>query len=258
MYRSNRHKDPALVHKRDVKFAQPFKTPAPAIAQQREQPTRKRKRVSYKENGVEDEEEDDGRRKKRKTDDDAFDDDVLGELAPNINKLFPIYEPKPSDKVFSQRFSIPGMTTKDGKYINLSLSGTALGIRPIVKLLPRPLHNPMAEHAIVLYDPTIDDRESDEERLERLREEAKEAERKASEAKVEGLYNPHKSLRELLGENRSQKKLSQKVPVVIDPILSKILRPHQIEGVKACISSRHVQSSYLLLVPVSLYVGDDR
>ncbi|CCA66360.1 probable RAD54-DNA-dependent ATPase of the Snf2p family [Serendipita indica DSM 11827] len=259
MYRSNRHKDPALAHIRDMKFAQPFKTPASAILQQREQPTRKRKRVSYKENAIEDEGEGDYRRKKRKTDkDDEFEDDPLGERAPNINKSFPVYEPKPSDKVFAQRFTIPGMKTKDGKYISVGLSGTALGVRPIVKLLPRPLHDPMAEHSIVLYDPTIDDRESDEERLERLREEAKEEERKAARAKIEGLYNPHKSLRELLGEDQTRKKLSQKVPVVIDPVLSKILRPHQIEGVKflyRCTSGMVVENQYGCIMADGMGLG---
>jgi DNA repair and recombination RAD54-like protein len=47
-----------------------------------------------------------------------------------------------------------------------------------------------------------------------------------------GLYNPHKSLRELLGEGGDKKEKAPKVPVVIDPVLSKVLRPHQIEGVK--------------------------
>ncbi len=50
-------------------------------------------------------------------------------------------------------------------------------------------------------------------------------------AKVAGLYNPHKTLKDLLG-GTDRRKISEKVPVVIDPTLSRILRPHQIEGVK--------------------------
>ena len=43
---------------------------------------------------------------------------------------------------------------------------------------------------------------------------------------------PHKSLKAILGIVDVKKKADVKVPVVIDPRLSKMLRPHQIEGVK--------------------------
>ena len=95
----------------------------------------------------------------------------------------------------------------------------------------------MADHAIVLFDPTIDLLEAPEERAEREKEEAatkKEEERKAALEKAGG-PNPHKSLREILGLDKKEdgkKKRLVKVPVVIAPILSKVLRPHQIEGVK--------------------------
>jgi DNA repair and recombination RAD54-like protein len=46
------------------------------------------------------------------------------------------------------------------------------------------------------------------------------------------MYNPHKSLKDLLGEGRDKKTKVNKVPVVIDPRLTKVLRPHQVEGVK--------------------------
>jgi DNA repair and recombination RAD54-like protein len=51
-----------------------------------------------------------------------------------------------------------------------------------------------------------------------------------------GMFNPHKSLKDLLGEGKDKKKVD-KVPVVIDPRLTKVLRPHQVEGVKvpACL-----------------------
>ena len=92
----------------------------------------------------------------------------------------------------------------------------------------------MADHAIVLYDPTIDERETEEEKQERLKEEAKQKAAEEAAAKVQGLYNPHKSLRKLLGEESTSqdKRKRAKVPVVIDPVLGKILRPHQVEGVK--------------------------
>lgn len=91
----------------------------------------------------------------------------------------------------------------------------------------------MADHAIVLYDPTVDTLETVEEREEREKEEA--AQKKEEERKRligEG-PNPHKSLREILGldDGKGKPKL-KKVPVVIDPRLAKVLRPHQVEGVK--------------------------
>lgn len=236
MYLKDPLKDDPLAHQRALALTKPFKTPAAAKTHQREQPTRKRKRVSYKENAPDDD-EDDGRRSKKKKDDTYG--EPLGEVV-NINRSFPIYEAKPSSEVFIKRFSIPEMTNKDGKSVRLHLSNVALGIRPPKILLPRPLHDPMAEHAVVLYDPTVDDRETDEERLERLKEEAKEQAKKDAAAKVVGMYNPHKSLREILGENTTKKKMSEKVPVVIDPVLSKILRPHQIEGVKVSIFCKSV------------------
>jgi DNA repair and recombination RAD54-like protein len=230
MYRRDGlERDTASVQQRSLVLVKAFKTPAVA-APPREQPTRKRKRVSYKENADENDgtnSESDGPRKKRK----RFDEYTpLAELTANINASFPIYEPKPRQRVFTQRFAIPTMKNKDGSTIKLLTSNVSLGIRPPIQILPKPLHDPMADHAVVLYDPTVDDRETDEERLERLKGEAKEKARKEAEAKVIGMHNPHKSLRELLGG--STKKVSKRVPVVIDPILSKILRPHQIEGVR--------------------------
>jgi len=230
MYRRDGfERDTASVQQRSLVLVKTFKTPSNA-APPREQPTRKRKRVSYKENADDNDgnnSESDGQRKKRK----KFDEYTpLAELTVNINNSFPVYEPKPRQHVFTQRFAIPAMRNKDGSTVKLPTSNVSLGIRPPIQILPRPLHDPMADHAVVLYDPTIDDRETDEERLERLKEEAKEKARKEAEAKVVGMHNPHKSLRDLLGG--SKKKVSKRVPVVIDPVLSKILRPHQVEGVR--------------------------
>ena len=83
----------------------------------------------------------------------------------------------------------------------------------------------MADHAIVLYDPTIDDRPE----LEDMDDAKREEERKRKEAEAKG---PHKSLKSILGIQDPTKKTESKVPVVIDPKLAKILRPHQIEGMK--------------------------
>ena len=88
---------------------------------------------------------------------------------------------------------------------------------------------------------------------EREKEEAKEREAKEALEKNAGLYNPHKSLRAILGGGNQQKKKNPHVAVVIDPRLSKVLRPHQVEGVKACHSFEtlvQVLTPHIVLIQV--------
>lgn len=107
-----------------------------------------------------------------------------------------------------------------------SLSHASLGARRHPTLIPRPLHNPMDDHAIVLFDPTIDDKPNPEDmKAAEFHEEMKK--------KEELNKGPHRSLKAILGiVDEKKNKQVVKVPVVIDPRLSKVLRPHQIEGVK--------------------------
>ncbi|KAF8505017.1 Rad54 N terminal-domain-containing protein [Hysterangium stoloniferum] len=72
----------------------------------------------------------------------------------------------------------------------------------------RPLHDPMQDHVIVLYDPTIDERETDEEGKECMKEEERVNAIKEVQEKNKGLFNSPKSLRSLLGE-RQQKNQKQ-------------------------------------------------
>lgn len=213
----------------------PFKPPTSSAIIERVQPKRKRKSISYK--GAQgdggDSDSDTGpKRKKKKEEDGAWNEQEL--LA--AVKHYPVYKPKPFDHVFgNRRFSMPSMKTKNGDAIQLIPTNMSLGTRPPVKIIPRPLHDPMEDHAIVLYDPTIDDRETDEERLERERAEEKERSAKEAREKTVGMFNPHKRLKDLLGEGKDRKTKVDKVPVVIDPRLTKVLRPHQVEGVKVSI-----------------------
>lgn len=220
-----------------IRVNKPFKPPTLVNASERVQPQRKRKRVSYKDAaGDENDSEDDARNKKKKKGDKDGTYDNREELKAAI-KTYPVYKPKPFDML--RRFSMPTMTNKSGEKVHTVPSNVSLGIRPLAKIPPRPLHDPMEDHAIVLYDPTIDDRETDEEKKEREKEEAKDRAAKEAQQKTAGMYNPHKNLRALLGEDMKKKEKVQKVPVVIDPRLVKVLRPHQVEGVKVSISSPH-------------------
>lgn len=214
-------------YQESTRINKPFKVPTPAI--RRVQPQRKRKRISYKENrGADGDTDSDSGSKTKKRRPSADTACPLEEISP-----FPVYKPKPFNELFGpRRYTIPVMTNKNGEIIKTIQSNPSLGIRPQIQIIPRPLHDPMEDHAIVLYDPTLDTRETDEERKAREKEELRVQAEKEAREKTAGQYNPHKSLRELLGGGKDKKAHSKKVPVVIDPRLSKVLRPHQVEGVK--------------------------
>ncbi|ODV89174.1 hypothetical protein CANCADRAFT_27244 [Tortispora caseinolytica NRRL Y-17796] len=105
-----------------------------------------------------------------------------------------------------------------------------LGTRRRPNFIARPLHDPCGEFAIVLYDPTIPIPAKDTAPFTLSQE-----------------LNPipapppppeppkksrHKSLADILGIKDEDPNDRPKVPVVLDPRLAKVLRPHQIEGVQ--------------------------
>ncbi|KAL0063734.1 DNA-dependent ATPase protein rad54 [Marasmius tenuissimus] len=240
-----------------TRINKPFKPPSFSTAVERVQPARKRKRVSYKGQQGQDSDSDPdsgGKKKKKKDDRDGSflnEEELLAAV-----KHYPVYKPKPFEQV--RRFSMPSMTNKDGECVALVPTNISLGIRPPTKLIPRPLHDPMADHAIVLYDPTIDDRETDEEKREREKEEAKARAEKEALEKTAGMFNPHKSLKALLGEDKGKKEKVEKVPVVIDPRLTKVLRPHQVEGVKflfKCTTGMLVDNQYGCIMADEMGLG---
>lgn len=113
-----------------------------------------------------------------------------------------------------------------------------LGTKAKVVLEPRPLHDPSDELAIVLYDPTVDGeiiatQESNPSTQETEKEESKTEETNGiNHRKMLSNGVKNKTLRELLGDSNPKQKKFPNVPVVIDPKLAKILRPHQVEGVR--------------------------
>lgn len=110
-----------------------------------------------------------------------------------------------------------------------------LGTRRKLILPPRALHDPTSEFAIVLYDPTVD-------RFSDLEEKPKEPTPASEDNDYNENFDDHlrkkrkteKSLAEILGiyKNKNPDEEFPDVPVVIDPRLAKILRPHQVAGVK--------------------------
>ncbi|KTW27723.1 hypothetical protein T552_02163 [Pneumocystis carinii B80] len=127
------------------------------------------------------------------------------------NSLVQVRDPT---EVLKQKFIIPMKDKeKENKYDKNRVPRALGTLRPI-KLIPKPLYDPCGEFSIVLYDPTIDNVLKEEEEIEIPK----------SVSKI------HKPLAEMLGIKKEKKYTN--VAVVIDPKLSKMLRPHQIEGVK--------------------------
>lgn len=191
----------------------PFKCPgvagrSPAI----DRPSRKRRRVDY--TGADDSVD---------ADKPYSNNDRLALATRDANR-FPVFQAQDKGIVFRKAFSIP-LINKDTTAYNPNRPPPTLGLRQGAVFVPKPLHDPSGEFAIVLYDPTVDDKPKDLPKLE--------LEKGKVEA-VDKLDAPlvHKSLAEILGIKKKVDDDHPRVPVVIDPRLAKILRPHQVEGVK--------------------------
>ncbi|CCJ29865.1 unnamed protein product [Pneumocystis jirovecii] len=165
---------------------------------------RKKRKILYVNNDLEEKEDDFFRKENEKTQ----------------NESYPVFQAKDVSTVLKRKFKVPMIDKSElnGQWKN-RLPPVLGTLRP-VKFVPRPLHDPCGEFSIVLYDPTIDDFHDKEE----------EENRKEIPEKPKNGPKTHKSLAEILGIKKQEK--YPNVAVVIDPKLSKILRPHQIEGVK--------------------------
>lgn len=194
------------------RLIKPFKCPGSATARVSSKPARKRRKVSYADadGSVED------------GDRPYSNDDRLAIASRDVNK-FPVFIPKDKDSVFRLRFAVP-LIKKEATEYNASRPAPLLGMRQGRVFVAKPLHDPSGEFAIVLYDPTVDDVPSASQ---------EEGGTKPAEPEPVKLDAPlvHKSLADILGIKKKVEEF-KRVPVVIDPRLAKVLRPHQIEGVK--------------------------
>lgn len=136
-----------------------------------------------------------------------------------------------------RNFTIP-FTRGDGKRYESANRGPApaLGTKRRAILPPRALHDPTSEFAIVLYDPTVDRiPKIEDEKGSKSQLETEDKENIDREQIPVRRRKTHKSLAEILGIYKNPDEAFAKypdVPVVIDPALAKILRQHQIEGVR--------------------------
>lgn len=137
-----------------------------------------------------------------------------------------------NEQRFRRNFAVPFAKDNAKKdLVMLSSSPPPLGTRRKVIVPPRALHDPTAEFAIVLYDPTVDV-------IPKIEEEGASKDASSSpepdQEPAQKKRKREKSLAEILGICKSPDSASKypDVPVVIDPRLAKILRPHQVAGVK--------------------------
>ncbi|KAJ4415603.1 DNA-dependent ATPase protein rad54 [Gnomoniopsis sp. IMI 355080] len=137
-----------------------------------------------------------------------------------VNK-FPAFKVKDRSTVFRKAFAVP-LINKDSAAYNPNRAPPTLGLRQGAVFVAKPLHDPSGEFAIVLHDPTVDDKPAESEKP------------KDDEKPIEKMDEPlmHKSLAEILGIKKKVEGKHPRVPVVIDPKLAKVLRPHQVEGVR--------------------------
>ncbi|KAI9248563.1 P-loop containing nucleoside triphosphate hydrolase protein [Phascolomyces articulosus] len=162
-------------------------------------------------------------------DDSDFDDDGTGNKkqrfnlanAAPIKNLWPLSRiPKDYDAraVLTKKFKVPLAPGNENTVVSNSFGARrTLGMRRRTGTMNRLLYDPNAEDVIILWDP------KEEEELQRQQREAEAA--AAAAAKMNG----KKSLSEILGLKKEE---SKKAPVMLDPVLTRILRPHQLDGLK--------------------------
>jgi DNA repair and recombination protein RAD54 and RAD54-like protein len=215
------------------RLAKPFKCPGSAAPTRiSNRPSRKRQKISYADHGGNGEEGDDL----------YTNEDRLALVTREANK-YPVFKVKDKEATFRQRFSVPLLNKNDEGYDSLR-PAPLLGMRQGKPFFAKPLHDPSGEFAIVLYDPTVEDKPVTKE----------EEQKKVEEGNVTKVDGPivHKSLAEILG---LKKKVEDRprVPVVIDPRLAKVLRPHQVEGVKVSKTATLMIVMLTFAVLVSMY-----
>lgn len=227
------------------RLVRPFK--CPSTARSSDKPARKRRKINYVEADSADVNGDDG----------AFVSEDRQPLTPRDANRYPVFKVKDKDAMFRQRFLVPMRNKRTGEYDALR-PAPLLGMRLGAVFVAKPLHDPSGEFAIVLYDPTLDDKAAVVDKAAKEEDEKKKAEGKEVDAIKLDAPIVHKSLADILG---LKKKVEERprVPVVIDPRLAKVLRPHQIEGVKVRVDfANHIDSSLTSLVPISLHYRADR
>ncbi|KAI9318802.1 P-loop containing nucleoside triphosphate hydrolase protein [Dichotomocladium elegans] len=134
-----------------------------------------------------------------------------------MSRISKDYDPK---AILTRKFRVPtSRAVGENGMDSSSLDYSDSGLRRTLGLRRRPaqnrlLYDPNGKDVIVLWDPVKDEIADDP--MEKAVNEQKKT-------------NTSKTLAEILG---LKKEISKKAPVMLDPVLTRILRPHQLEGLK--------------------------
>ncbi|SCU81942.1 LAFA_0C08108g1_1 [Lachancea sp. 'fantastica'] len=237
-------------------LAKPFKVPlksiSPNVAAGARRTTRKRNRpATYAEPGLLEND------LVADADEDLYQDAPTQSQKKRVDALSACRLSQDSDRLRNIEYTLKRSFTVPIKgYVSRHNFSLSLGTKPKIVLEPRPLHDPYDELAIVLYDPSVDGQTPQiiqEQMNPTVTEDTKSQKGKkkpeahikqdiplpstptfASQINRKKLSNglPNKTLAELLGRTNVEQKEFASVPVVIDPLLAKVLRPHQVEGVR--------------------------
>ncbi|SAL95474.1 hypothetical protein [Absidia glauca] len=126
----------------------------------------------------------------------------------------------------NKKFRVP-LSDQSANHSLMDASRRTLGIRRRHGARLRPLYDHTAEDAFVLWDPEIDG-EQEEEQQQQQRQPSSTTD-DDDQQQLQKVVLSGKSLADMLGLKKEQ---SKKGHVVVDPVLAKILRPHQVEGVR--------------------------
>lgn len=200
------------------RLVRPFKCPGTATpTRASEKPARKKRKVSYANT---DGSTEDGEKP-------WTNEERLALANRDVNK-FPVFQVKDKETIFRKRFAVP-LVNKDAGNYNPFRPAPTLGMRKGAIFLAKPLHDPSGEFAIVLYDPTVDDKPPAK---PLTNDDGAKNEEEGMEKPKLDIPIMHRSLADILGLKKQVDNEHPKIPVVIDPRLAKVLRPHQVEGVK--------------------------
>lgn len=201
------------------KLLQPFKIPINGSLVEKERMVPKRrsaKRVNYRELTADELEQ-------GINDDIGYTEDGIIRIAKNKYPRARRESLEMAYNTLQKKFTVPLIVPRDD--ID-DRPPPSLGMRRQANFVPRPLHDPCAEFAIVLFDPTVDSIKEEENSNPPIEE-------KPISSEVVPIKKKQKSLAEILGldpPGTKKRKQHSKVAVVLDPKLK--LRDHQIEGVK--------------------------
>ncbi|KAF9199077.1 DNA-dependent ATPase protein rad54 [Haplosporangium sp. Z 27] len=135
-----------------------------------------------------------------------------------------------------KRFKVPTFTDPSKAPAPTRMGAFNLGVKRRPPVEAKSAHDYTMEGSIILYDPAWAQLDEAQREEERLLQASQEGGAPKEEDEVPQVIIPKKekaktkSIAEMLG--LSKQKEVPKVHVVVDPVLGRVLRPHQVEGVK--------------------------